>query len=180
MGIAIASFLCVCILNSLHVSSIRHAALKAVSGQSGPKQDSQFVKPETIQGCYDLTLWPWRPDMKLGEDEEFITPTPSCSTLCQTGDGGLGEQRLCCPARAGNQTEHSPRRILVAYRTKIHRDSLDNGMQWFIHGAEDLRRRSTARQSLDFLGFWQKEANCRCCRASGGMREAIDCPSILA
>lgn len=88
MGTAIVSFLCVCILKSLHVSTIWHAALMTVSGQSGPKQDSQFVKPGTIQGCYDLALSPWRPDMKLGEDEEFITPAPRVQLFAKRGTEG--------------------------------------------------------------------------------------------
>jgi hypothetical protein len=75
-------------MNSFHVSSVWYAAPKAVSGQPGPKQDSQFVKPETIQGCYDLTLSPWRPDMKLGEDEEFITPPPRIQLFAKRGTEG--------------------------------------------------------------------------------------------
>lgn len=44
------------------------------SSQDGPKDERQFVKPEAIQGCYELALSSWRPNLDLGEDTVFITP----------------------------------------------------------------------------------------------------------
>jgi len=55
----------------------------ASNQNSSQKQDA--VNPEAIQGCYDLTLSPWFPEMKLGEDEEFITPPTRIQLFAERG-----------------------------------------------------------------------------------------------
>jgi hypothetical protein len=80
--------LCVCLMSSISISVTAHAALQTKSPPPDPKQESTFVKPEAIQGCYDLTLSPWSPDMKLGEDSEFITPPSRVQLFAKHGTEG--------------------------------------------------------------------------------------------
>jgi len=51
--------------------------------------DKDFIKPETIQGCYDLGTLNWRPDLKLDKDEAvFITPPERIELLAERGTQG--------------------------------------------------------------------------------------------
>lgn len=56
--------------------------------QSDAKQDDKSIKPEAIQGCYELTLSPWFPEMRLGEDEEFIVPPARIQLFADKGTAG--------------------------------------------------------------------------------------------
>lgn len=47
---------------------------KQSTGEYPKEKESQLVKPETIQGCYELGTLNWRPALKLGEDQIFIIP----------------------------------------------------------------------------------------------------------
>ena len=58
-------------------------------GQKPEAEESKFVKPESIQGCYDLGALNWRPDLKLGEDETFITPPQRIQILVERGSTGF-------------------------------------------------------------------------------------------
>lgn len=58
------------------------------STQDKPNGKSQLVKPENIQGCYELTLSPWRPDLRLGGDAVFITPPNRIQFLAERGTKG--------------------------------------------------------------------------------------------
>jgi hypothetical protein len=73
-------------MSCVFVSAKTSAGPRASSPQSGQKQDA--VKPEAIQGCYDLTLSPWFPDLRLGEDEEFITPPARIQLFATKGIEG--------------------------------------------------------------------------------------------
>jgi hypothetical protein len=60
--------------------------------QDKPKGQPQLVKPERIQGCYELTLSPWRPDLNLGEDAVFITPPHRIQLLTERGTEGWEQE----------------------------------------------------------------------------------------
>lgn len=62
---------------------------QTVNGQSNSKQDDKFIKPEAVQGCYELTLSPWFPGLRLGEEEEFITPPARIQLFSEKGSTGL-------------------------------------------------------------------------------------------
>lgn len=64
---------------------------KQLTGGSGDKE-SKFIKPEAIQGCYELGTLNWRPDLKLGEDEVFITPPKRIQILAEHGSTGFGSR----------------------------------------------------------------------------------------
>lgn len=77
--LAFSSLFCVAI-----ISASRH------SFRQKPGADSlKFVKPETIQGCYDLGVLSWKPDLKLGEDEVFITPPQRIQLMSEHGSVGF-------------------------------------------------------------------------------------------
>jgi hypothetical protein len=65
------------------------------SGSQGKSNtQSQLVKPESIQGCYELTLSPWRPDLNLREDVVFITPPHRIQLFAVTGTKGWEAERF--------------------------------------------------------------------------------------
>ena len=71
---------------------------KAQYKQSGK---SQLVKPESIQGCYDLTLSAWRPDLNLGEDAVFITPPQRIELFAEKGTKGWESEGYIARAAPG-------------------------------------------------------------------------------
>lgn len=48
----------------------------------------ELVKPENIQGCYELTLSAWRPNLNLGEDAVFVTPPHRIQLFAERGTQG--------------------------------------------------------------------------------------------
>ena len=78
----LAGFLCLCLTSVICAFGAPRAAAQAAS------TDSKLIKPEAIQGCYDLTLSPWIPDMKLGEDEVFVTPPTRIQLFATKGTEG--------------------------------------------------------------------------------------------
>jgi hypothetical protein len=48
----------------------------------------ELVKPENIQGCYELTLSAWRPNLNLGEDAVFVTPPRRIQLFAERGTQG--------------------------------------------------------------------------------------------
>jgi len=63
-------------------------SLVSVSAQDNPKREQEVVKPENIQGCYELTLSPWRPNLRIGEDFKFITPPHRVQLFAERGTQG--------------------------------------------------------------------------------------------
>jgi hypothetical protein len=49
----------------------------------------EVLKPEAISGCYELGALNWRPDLRLGEDAEFITPPRRIEILAEHGTKGF-------------------------------------------------------------------------------------------
>jgi hypothetical protein len=45
----------------------------------------QVISPETVQGCYELGLLKWQPDLNLGEDAKFIIPPERIQLLAERG-----------------------------------------------------------------------------------------------
>jgi hypothetical protein len=48
----------------------------------------ELAKPENIQGCYELTLSAWRPNLNLGEDAVFVTPPRQIQLFAERGTQG--------------------------------------------------------------------------------------------
>ena len=59
---------------------------QSVSAQDKPKD--QLVNPDSVQGCYELTMSAWRPTMNLGEDRVFITPPHRVQLFAERGTQG--------------------------------------------------------------------------------------------
>jgi hypothetical protein len=75
---------------------------------ANPKQSEELVSPEAVQGCYELTLSPWFPEMRLGEDEEIITPPPRIRLFAEKGtDGDESKGYLVRPAPGVQPSVHS-------------------------------------------------------------------------
>jgi hypothetical protein len=56
--------------------------------QAQPSDKPDLVSPDAIEGCYDLTLSPWRPNLNIGEDAAFITPPRRVQLLAEHGARG--------------------------------------------------------------------------------------------
>lgn len=104
----VGGILCICFASCVSVPVISNAASQQPSASPDAKQDSQFVNPETLRGCYDLTLSPWFPDMKLGDDEALVTPPARIQLLAQKGtEGSETEGYLVRPAPGVKPSVHS-------------------------------------------------------------------------
>jgi len=97
-----------------------------VCAQDNSKREQEVVKSENIQGCYDLGKLSWEPDLKLGEDQEFITPPPRIRILAERGSIGFEKNRyLVRPAPGFPKSIHtasywestSPSTIEVVFTT---------------------------------------------------------------
>src|SRR5215813_12236392 len=60
--------------------------LAAAQSQAKPKPEP--LNPENVQGCYELALAPWRPNLNLGEDSVFITPPSRIQLFAEKGTQG--------------------------------------------------------------------------------------------
>jgi hypothetical protein len=58
----------------------------SVKGQEQRKPE--FVKPQNIQGCYELALSAWRPNLNLGQDAIFVTPPHRIQLFAERGTQG--------------------------------------------------------------------------------------------
>ena len=59
-----------------------------IRAQEPQKGKPKLVEPENIQGCYELTLSPWRPNTNLGEDAVFVTPPRRIQLFAAKGTQG--------------------------------------------------------------------------------------------
>jgi hypothetical protein len=94
--------------------------------QETEQKESKSVKPEAIQGCYELGALSWKPDLKIGEDEVFITPPQRIQLLAEPGSVGFEKNGyLVRPApgfpksihRASYWESTGPRTIEVVFTT---------------------------------------------------------------
>lgn len=77
-----------CITARLLVLCVPGFSVPTLTPQEKSKRDPQLVKPESIQGCYGLSLSEWRPKLNLGEDAEFITPPRRIQLFAEKGTKG--------------------------------------------------------------------------------------------
>jgi len=59
------------------------AVAQDTSAQSKPNE--KLLNPEAIQGCYELALSPWFPEMRLGDEEQLITPPARVQLFAEKG-----------------------------------------------------------------------------------------------
>lgn len=79
----------------------------SASAKRNTKRDDKLLNPEAVQGCYELTLSPWFPDLKLGEDEEFITPPRRIQLFARKGaEGSEAEGYIVRPAPGTKASIH--------------------------------------------------------------------------
>jgi len=76
--------------------------------EKSKEQDAILIKPEKVQGCYELGTLEWRPDLKLGKDAVFITPPPRIQILVEGGTSGFEKNEyLVRPAPGLQPSIHS-------------------------------------------------------------------------
>jgi hypothetical protein len=94
-------------MTSIASGSIALRIARAVPQDTAPpanaKQNEKSVTPEAVQGCYVLTLSPWFPPMKLGDDEQLITPPPRIQLLAEKGTEGEESRGYLVRAAPGAQ-----------------------------------------------------------------------------
>ena len=124
-------------------------------------EGKDFIRPETVRGCYDLGVLKWRPDLQLDKDEAvFITPPERIELLAERGSQG-SEIRgyMVRPAPGVPKSVHrftywrptGPNKIEVMFTTglsglemqlTLKGDTLEGKANTFW---DFLRRRQTAR-----------------------------------
>lgn len=57
--------------------------------KAGNTSRLQLVQPETVQGCYTVSLSPWRPALPLDGDQKFVTPPPVIQLFPTRGEKGF-------------------------------------------------------------------------------------------
>jgi hypothetical protein len=77
----------VCLLSSPFVSSGEGFFNQFMKSNPEDKQ-SQLIKPENVQGCYELGVLKWDPELK-GEDAVFIAPPARIQILAERGTKGF-------------------------------------------------------------------------------------------
>jgi hypothetical protein len=84
------------------LSCVRVSPAPKQSDQNPPKSnETKFLSPETIQGCYELGVLNWKPDLKLGEDSVFITPPPRIQISAERGSIGFEKNGYIVRAAPG-------------------------------------------------------------------------------
>lgn len=81
--------LCFGLLVAVIMLSRNHSAAAEPLALLPTGKESVLLKPETIQGCYELGVLKWQPDLKLGEDAIFITPPSRIQLLAEHGTKGF-------------------------------------------------------------------------------------------
>lgn len=92
-----------CAMSVLLASGATLWAQEPANSQPNTKRDDKLLNPEAVQGCYELTLSPWFPDLKLGEDEEFITPPHRIQLFAKKGTEGQEAQGYLVRPAPGTQ-----------------------------------------------------------------------------
>src|SRR5260370_2248807 len=138
-----------------------NSASRQSTGENSKANESKFVKPESIQGCYELGALDWKPDLQLDKEEAvFITPPERIELLAERGtQGGEKNGYLVRPAPGVPHSVHrctywvptGPKKIEVVFTTGL--SGLE--MQLTVEGEilqgkaktfwDFLRRRQTAR-----------------------------------
>ena len=85
---ATARFLLFCLIICTFGGFASSLDAQRTSSQVRPGDKPQLVAPEVIQGCYELTLSDWRPNLKLGKDIVFITPPHRVQLFAERGTKG--------------------------------------------------------------------------------------------
>jgi len=67
----------------------------------GAQEQRKLVEPENIQGCYELTLSAWRPNLNLGEDAVFLTPPHRIQLFAERGTQGWESEGYVVKAAPG-------------------------------------------------------------------------------
>ena len=99
--------LLIALLTPLSVSFESNSAAGQLPGPNREDKESQFIKPESIQGCYELGVLEWQPDLKLGGDAAFITPPKQIQILAQRGTSGFEkDEYLVRPAPGVSPSVH--------------------------------------------------------------------------
>jgi hypothetical protein len=71
------------------------------------QEQRKSVDPESIQGCYDLTLSAWRPNLNLEEDAVFLTPPHRIQLFAEKGTHGWeSEGYVVKPAPGAEPSVH--------------------------------------------------------------------------
>jgi len=73
----------------------------SLGAQDKPKPELDSVKPEIVQGCYELTMSAWRPTEDIGEDAVFITPPHRIQLFAEKGTKGWEAEGYIVKAAPG-------------------------------------------------------------------------------
>jgi hypothetical protein len=72
-----------------------------LGAQDKSKSELDGVKPETVKGCYELTMSAWQPTVDIGKDEVFITPPHRIQLFAEKGKQGWEAEGYVVKAAPG-------------------------------------------------------------------------------
>src|SRR5258708_39854042 len=91
------------------------------TGENSRDKESRFIKPETIQGCYELGTLEWKPDLQLDKEEAvFITPPERIQILAERGAVGFEKNGYNSASCAELSQECPSLFLLGAYRAESY------------------------------------------------------------
>jgi hypothetical protein len=68
-------------------------------------QRTTALAPKSLEGCYDLNMSDWRPQLNLREDNKYITPPTRVQLLLERGSQGDERRGYLLRAAPGEQTD---------------------------------------------------------------------------
>jgi hypothetical protein len=77
-----------CLISCAAALTTSESAAQTRTPKAKPSDSANFVSPEAISGCYQLTLSEWHPKLNLGDDAVFVTPPASVKLLNERGTSG--------------------------------------------------------------------------------------------
>jgi hypothetical protein len=119
---------------------IAKGGLQDPAAPGNAKSNEKLVSPEAVQGCYALTLSPWFPEMKLGDDAEVITPPARIQLFVERG------------------TEEPESRGYLVRAAPGVKPSIHSSMYWVPKGAKTLEITFTDGFSGVVLGLKTSDA----------------------
>jgi hypothetical protein len=132
------------------------AARQDATPPAGSKANDRLLNPEAVQGCYDLTLSPWFPPMRLGDDEALITPPQRIQLLLEKGtEEPESRGYLVRPAPGATPSIHSSM-YWVPKSSKALEITFTDGFSGLVMGLKTSDAETLHGKAMTFWDFDRK------------------------
>jgi hypothetical protein len=142
-------------------TSIAFGVAKGVAQDSAApgnaKPNEKLVSPEAVQGCYALTLSPWFPPMRLGDDEQLITPPPRIQLLAEKGTEGPESRGYLVRAAPGTPPSIHSSMYWLPKGTKTLEITFTDGFSGLVMGLKTSDAETLHGKATTFWDFDRKK-----------------------